>query len=144
MSSLARVNTNGVVQGFLCAALVAATCVVSAGPASAAQYRMLTCASNVGGNGFQTATNTASSQNPGGIFNFSGQCGASPDPAGENAFIRISENQSSGNAGVGAFGDVIWDTPAWVHFKTAGGYTREPNAFNDGWRARFWGVDFSN
>ncbi|HEY5053446.1 MAG TPA: hypothetical protein VII45_08565 [Solirubrobacterales bacterium] len=115
--------------------------VVSA--AQAAQYKMVLCAGNNGSNGYGYATNTTSPQNPGGIFNVENYCGPAPDPAGNNAFLRIAENQPSGNAGNGAYGDVIFDTPPYVHFKTAGGYTRQPNAFNDGWRARFWGIDFA-
>jgi hypothetical protein len=132
-------------QGLACAAL-AATALISmhAESASAAEYRMLLCAGNVGSNAFGTATNTASAKNPAGIFDFNNFCGPAPDPAGEHAFVRITENQPNGTAGVGAFGDIFWDTPAFVHFRTAGGYTREPLAFNDGWRARFWGVDFAN
>ena len=34
-----------------------------------------------------------------------------------------------------------FETPANVHFMATGGYTREPNAFNEGWRARFWTPD---
>jgi hypothetical protein len=53
------------------------------------------------------------------------------------------ENQGGGNAGNGAYGFMYWDTPHYVHFKTAGGWTRQPNAFNEGWRSRFWGIDFN-
>ena len=108
------------------------------------QFKAVLCAGNVGSNGYGVSTNTASPQNPGGIFSFENYCGPAPDPAGNSAFLRIAENQAGGNAGNGAYGFVHWDTPAFVHFKTAGGWTRQPNAFNDGWRARFWGVDFAN
>ena len=57
--------------------------------------------------------------------------------------MRIAENQASGTAGNGAYGFVYWDTPPYVHYKTAGGWTRQSNAFNDGWRARFWGIDLA-
>jgi len=50
----------------------------------------------------------------------------------------IQENQSGGNAGHGAYGHFVFDTPSHVHFKTAGGYTRQPHQFNNGWRSRFW------
>jgi hypothetical protein len=105
---------------------------------------MVTCAGNTGPAPYTTATNTGSPQNPGGIFDFSNYCGGQGgDPPGQNAFLRISENQSAGNAGQGAYGQMIFNTPAYVHFKAAGAYTRQPNAFNDGWRARFAVIDFS-
>lgn len=116
------------------------------GPATAqaAQYRVLLCAAGSGALNFGTATNTTSPQNPGGIFAFSGSCpGNSSDPAGSSGLLRISENQASGNAGVGAFGQIFWDSPAFVHFKTAGAYTRQLDAFNEGWRSRLLGVDFA-
>ena len=117
---------------------------VCAATAHAGQYKVLLCAGNVGSNAFGTSTNTVSPQNPAGIFEFPNSCGPAPDPAGNAAFLRINENQAAGKAGPGAYGFVYWDTPPFVHYKTAGGWTREPNAFNDGWRARFWGVDFAN
>lgn len=58
--------------GLLLAVGVAA---IGAGTAHAAHYRMLLCAGNNGSNSFQTATNTASPQNPGSIFSFENRCG---------------------------------------------------------------------
>jgi hypothetical protein len=116
---------------------VALMCVVAA-TAHASYYKMVLCAANNGSNGFQTATNTASSQNPGGIFSFENYCGPAPFPAGDNAFLRIAENQSGGSAGDTAYGSMSWTTVPWVDIVAGGGYTREPNAFNDGWRGRFW------
>lgn len=115
--------------------LVAVLC---AATAHASYYKMLLCAGNNGSNGYGTATNTTSGANPGGIFTFENHCGAAPDPAGNNAFLRIAENQSSGNAGETAYGSMSWAAPAWVSIVAGGGYTREPNAFNEGWRGRFW------
>lgn len=116
-----------------------------ASPAQAAYYKMVMCAGNNGVAPYSTATNTSWSGNPGGIFEFHNWCGgAGGDPPGNSAYLRINENQASGNAAQGAYGDMIWDTPNWVHWKAAGGYTREPNEFNQGWRARFWIVDFQN
>lgn len=109
-----------------------------AGTANAAYYRMVLCAANSGSNGYQTATNTASSQNPSGIFSFENYCGAAPFPAGNNAHLRIVENQAGGNAGYQAYGSMSWTVPGYVDLVAGGGYTREPNAFNDGWRGRFW------
>lgn len=124
---------------------VAATILVFAPRASAAYYKMVMCAGNNGVSSYSTATNTISGSNPSGIFEFHNSCGGQGgDPPGENAFLRINENQSAGNAGQGAYGDMIWDTPPYVHWKRAGGYTREAFSFSEGWRARFWAVDFSN
>jgi len=107
--------------------------------AHASEYKMVACAASNGTAPYTTATNTTSPQNPGGIFEFDNWCGgAGGDPPGESAYMRIVENQPSGNAGAGAYGDIYFDTPAFVHFRQAGGYTRQPNAFNEGWRARFW------
>jgi hypothetical protein len=122
--------------------LAVATGVLGAASAHAADYKMLLCAGNNGSNGFQTATNTTSAQNPSGIFDFSNYCGPAPDPAGNSAFLRIAENQSGGNAGNTAYGSISWTVPPWIAILAAGGYTREPNAFNDGWRGRFWAEGF--
>ena len=112
--------------------------IIAAGTAHAANYKMVLCAANNGSNSFQTATNTISSTHRSGIFNFENHCGPAPDPAGNNAFLRIVENQSGGNAGVTAYGSISWTVPPWVAIIAGGGYTREPNAFNAGWRGRFW------
>jgi hypothetical protein len=113
--------------------------------ARAGFYKMVMCAGNTGVVPYSTATNTTSGTNPSGIFEFHNFCGGQGgDPPGENAFLRINENQSSGNAGQGAYGDIIWDTGAFVHWRRTGGYTREAFSFNDGWRARFWAVDYAN
>lgn len=101
-------------------------------------YRAVLCAANNGSNGFSTTTNTTSPQNPGGIFNFENYCGPAPYPAGDQALLRIQENQPSGNAGHGAYGSIYYDSPPSVHFREAGGFTRQPGTFNDGWRERFW------
>jgi hypothetical protein len=118
--------------------------VIAVATADAAQYKMLLCAGNNGSNNYVTATNTTSPQNPGGIFSFENYCGPAPDPAGDRAFLRIAENQSGGNAGQWAYGSIYYDVPPHIQFKTAGGYTRQPNAFNQGWRARFWAIDYNN
>jgi hypothetical protein len=115
-----------------------AIAVFAAATAHASYYKMLLCAGNNGSNGYATATNTASGANPGGIFSFENHCGPAPDPAGSNAFLRIAENQSAGNAGETAYGSISWSAPAWVSIAAGGGYTREPNVFNEGWRGRFW------
>jgi hypothetical protein len=122
-----------------------ATAVVWAATAQAAEYKMVACASTSGAPPYTTQTNTISAAHPNGIFDFGNYCGgAGGDPPGEAAFMRIAEHEASGNAGEGAYGRIVFETPSYVHFRSGGGYTREPNAFNEGWRARFWGLDFSN
>ncbi|HET8956351.1 MAG TPA: fibronectin type III domain-containing protein [Solirubrobacterales bacterium] len=121
---------------------MAVTCVVAVfctASAHASLYRMVLCGAGNGSNGYQTATNTASAQNPGGIFSFENYCGAGlPFPAGNNGHLRIAENQAGGNAGYSAYGSMSWTVPGYVDLAQGGGYTRMPNAFNDGWRGRFW------
>lgn len=124
-------------------ALSFAIALVSAATAHASEYKMLLCAGNVGSNGYTTATNTISPQHPSGIFDFENHCGPAPDPAGNGAFLRIAEHEASGNAGQGAYGAIVITAPPWVAIGAAGGYTREPNAFNEGWRGQFWGEDFA-
>jgi hypothetical protein len=120
-------------------ALTFAIALVAAAGADAAYYKMVACGGNSGAPPYTVGTNTASPQNPGGIFELHNWCGgAGGDPPGDAAYMRIVENQASGSAGPGAYGHFVFDTPGFVHFKAAGGYTRQPNAFNDGWRARFW------
>ncbi len=106
---------------------------------------MVACAGDSGAPPYTTATNTISAQHPSGIFDFANYCGgAGGDPPGDAAFMRISEHEPNGNAGYGAYGQFVFETPNYVHFKSAGAYTREPNAFNSGWLARFRVLDFSN
>jgi hypothetical protein len=122
--------------------LATALACVFAATAQAGYYKMLLCAGNNGANGYATATNTASPTNPGGIFSFENYCGASPDPAGNSAFLRIAEQMPNGLAGHTAYGSMSWTVPPWIAIVAGGGYTREPNAFNDGWRGRFWAEGF--
>ncbi len=119
-----------------------ALAIFTATTAHAADYKMLLCAGNNGSNGYDTATNTASPQNPSGIFDFTNACGPAPDPAGNSAYVRIAENQSGGNAGETAYGSISWTAWPWVSIIAGGGYTREPVNFNDGWRGRFWAEGF--
>ena len=120
------------------------TAIVWAATAHAAYYKMLLCAGGNGSNSFQTATNTAYSKYPNGIFSFENYCGPAPDPAGNSAFLRIRDI-ADGTSADAAYGQISWTTPPWVAIRAAGGYTREPGSFNDGWRARFWaeGLDGS-
>jgi hypothetical protein len=146
MSSQSRQRANRSATVALCALLLcAAIAVVAAATAHAAQFKMVACAVSSGAPPYRTETNTVNAQHPNGIFDFANWCGgAGGDPPGDAAYMRISEREAAGNAGEGAYGAFIFETPAYVRFKTGGGYTREPNAFNDGWRARFWGIDFAN
>ncbi len=139
MSSLLRMPATrpATIGAVLMLACIGVACMF-AGTAKASYYKMVLCAANNGSNGFATATNTTSAQNPGGIFSFENYCGPAPYPAGNNAFLRIVESQAAGNAGYGAFGQMSWTAPGSIDIAAAGGYTREPNAFNAGWRGRFW------
>lgn len=112
---------------------------VSAGTADASNYKMLMCAGGVGSGEYSTEGNTGIFSNGGGgIFDVEDHCGPAPDPAGNAAFLRIVEKEEEGNAGAGAFERANWSAPIGVQIAAAGGYTREPNAFNEGWRARYW------
>src|SRR6188472_961300 len=146
MSSRSRQRPNRPATVALCALLLcAAIAVLAAVDARAGQYKMVACAADSGAPPFRIETNTVSAQHPSGIFDFANWCGgAGGDPPGDAAYLRIAEHEAGGNAGVGAYQAFIFETPGFVHFKSGGGYTREPNAFNDGWRARFWGMDFTN
>jgi hypothetical protein len=144
MSSRSSGSVNRPATVALCALLLStAIAVLSVATSHAAQFKMVACAADSGVT-YTTDTNTASAQHPGGIFDFNNWCGgAGGDPPGDAAFFRIVEHEASGNAGQGAYGRIVFETPWYVHFKAAGGYTRQPNAFNDGWRTRFWGNDFA-
>lgn len=116
-----------------------AVAVLAAANAHAAEYKVVNCAANSGAPPYSIATNTTSPQNPAGIFTFENDCvGQGGDPPGEASFLRISEHEPSGNAGYGAYLSFTFETPEGVNFRSAGGYVREPNAFNDGWQSRFW------
>src|SRR5262249_1850044 len=100
---------------------------LTAAIAQASQYRVLLCAAGAGQRDAATATNTATPQNPEGIFPFSGNCPTdTSDPAGSSGYLKIWENQAQGSAGDGAYGLIYWAPPAATHFKTAGAYTRQP------------------
>lgn len=121
--------------GLLACVAVAVFCTPTA---QAAHYKMLACAGGSGTLPYTTNTNTASPQAPAGIFSFENHCFPAPDPAGGSAFLRIAETQGGGNAGHGAYGNMVFDTPPFVHFKAANTWTRQPYFFNEGWRSRIW------
>ncbi|HEU4907039.1 MAG TPA: Ig-like domain repeat protein, partial [Solirubrobacterales bacterium] len=117
-----------------------AVAVLAAADAKAAYYKMVACSHTNGAPPFSVDTNTRSSANPNGIFHIWNWCdGQGGDPPGDGAFLRIQEHQNMPHtAGENAYGNFIFDTPSYVHFKQAGGYTRQPASFHDGWRSRFW------
>jgi hypothetical protein len=118
--------------------LAVAIAVLAAGTARAADYKMVLCAGNNGPGSYQTATNTAYSKYPSGIFNFENYCRTpSSDPAGNDAFLRMWVN-TEGTSAEGAYGSISWTTTPWVNILAAGGYIRESPSFSEGWRARFW------
>jgi hypothetical protein len=143
-NSVKRPGERPVTVVFVALLLAAAIAVAAVATAKAAQFKMVACAATSGAPPYTTETNTGSVQHPGGIFDFSNYCGgAGGDPPGDSAFLRISEHEPSGNAGYGSYGRFVFATPNYVHFLTGGAYTREPNAFNAGWLARFRVNDFS-
>ena len=125
-------------QHFALLALCVAALIVGAAPAHADEYKLLGCSSTARDPFYTIENNTTSPQNPAGIFNFWNWCGgAGGDPPGNSAFLRIEENQANGYAGNGAKLVFNFDTPnQFIHFRAAGGYSREPGSFNEGWRSR--------
>jgi hypothetical protein len=111
-----------------------------ASKADAGYYKVVACAADNGVPPFNVDTNTRSDETPKGIFNVFNRCkGAGGDPPGESALLRIQEDRDApGSVRQGAYANVYFDAPASTHFKAAGGYTRQPFQFNDGWRSRFW------
>ena len=120
------------VLGVLATALLWAT---SAQPTRASFYDVVFCA---GGSG---SGNPVPGARPA-FFDWRTECGEPPSyPAGGNDFLRLNEN-ATGTAGNNDEVSLSWYTPPWVSIVAGGGYTRMPNAFNDGWRGRFWGEDW--
>jgi hypothetical protein len=122
----------------LCLMLIAtAMAVAFAATAHAAEYKMVNCAAVSGAPPYTLESNT-------GIFTFENDCvDQGGDPPGEKSFLRISEHEPGGMAAYGAYENVTFETPSGVNFRSAGGYLREPNAFNSGWQARF-GFNYMN
>ena len=109
---------------------------VGASAASASFYDVIFCAA---GNGSGDPTLGARP----GFFDFGTNCGEPPSyPSDGNHYLRLNENET-GAAGQNDEASMSWYAPEWTSIVAGGGYTREPNAFNDGWRARFWGEDFA-
>lgn len=109
--------------------------------AKAAYYKMVACSGSNGipSPGLSINTNTRSSKYPAGIFHLWNFCdGQGGDPPGDGSFIRIQEHKVGGEAGNTAYGHLYMRAPGGVHFKTVNAYTRQPDYFNSGWRARIW------
>lgn len=140
MSSRSRTPvTRPVLIGYCLILACVAVAVLCTATAQASYYKMVLCGANTGAGNYGVDTNTRSAANAEGIFRFENYCHANaPYPAGNNAFMRIWDNQPDGMAGIGAFGRVWWQAPHAVTIAAAGGYTRMPGRFNDGWRAMFW------
>ncbi len=118
-------------------ALTLVVAVLAAATAHAAEYKMVNCAAISGAPPYSLEANT-------GIFTFENDCvDQGGDPPGDKSFLRISEHEPGGNAAYGAYQSVNFETPWGINFRSAGGYLREPNAFNDGWQARF-GFNYMN
>lgn len=116
---------------------------IAAGTSRAAYYKMVACAANNGAPPYTIDTNTKSPETPRGIFDIWNRCkGQGGDPPGDDAYLRIGEDRDAPDTvRQGAFATIHFDAPAWVHFKSAGGFTRQPFQFNDGWRSRFHAVN---
>lgn len=113
---------------------------IGVGTGQAGYYKVVACAANNGAPPYKVDTNTKSPDTPKGIFNVWNRCkGEGGDPPGDSALIRIQEDRDAPDSiRQGAFANVYFDAPASTHFKAAGGFTRQPYQFNDGWRSRFW------
>lgn len=115
--------------------LALAVAVFAAGTAHAAYYKTLYCAAA------DSSGDPARGARPG-FFDFTDNCGtAYGDPAGEGGFLRLEEN-TTGTAGNTDEASYSWWAPAGTSIAAVSAYTREPGAFNQGWRARFWAEGF--
>lgn len=109
--------------------------IVAAATAKAAFYDVVFCA---GGSG---SGNPVPGARPG-SFDWGTDCGESPSyPSDGNHYLRLNEN-TAGTAGQNDEVSLSWYAPPDTSIVAGGGYTRMPHAFNQGWRARFWGEDW--
>jgi hypothetical protein len=120
----------------LFAATLAVALIAAATAHANSHYKVIVCAAANGADSPAIATNEP------GQFSFADHCGASSNPAGEAAYLRIADTGSDGYAGANAYGSMSWTMPPGVVLLAGGGYTREPNTLNLGWRGRFWAEDF--
>jgi hypothetical protein len=119
-------------------ALAAALLLLFAQYAQASYYKMVICGAGMNTLGATAATNTGSAENPDGIFTFQTSCDALGYPADDRSFMRVAENQEGGSAGYLAYGRFYWEARGGVTIAGVDGFSREPDAFNPGWRGRFW------
>ena len=118
--------------------LTAAIAALNAPRADAGQFNVMLCAA---GNNAQSAVSESNTP----ILSTQGYCGStSGEPAGESGYLRLQTNGAAGNANAGAEARFYWNAPAYLNFKQAGGYTRQPDLTGDGqpdiasgWRVRF-------
>jgi Bacterial Ig-like domain len=116
-------------------AIAFALAIFAAANANAAFYDVVFCA---GGNG---AGDPVPGARPA-FFDWGTNCGEPPSyPSDGGHYLRLNEN-AGGTAGQNDEVSLSWYAPSGTSIVAGGGYTREPNAFNDGWRARFWGEDW--
>jgi hypothetical protein len=109
--------------------------IASAATAQAAFYDVVFCA---GGNG---SGNPVPGARPG-FFDWGTDCGESPSyPSEGKHYLRLNEN-TGGAAGHNDEVSLSWYAPPHTSIVAGGGYTRMPESFNQGWRARFWGEDW--
>jgi hypothetical protein len=135
MSSRPRRPVNPVAIALCLMLLAVGVGCIAAANANAAFYDVVFCA---GGNG---SGNPVPGARPG-FFDWGVDCGESPSyPSDGNHYLRLNEN-TTGTAGAGDEVSLSWYAPAGTSIVAGGGYTREPNSFNEGWRARFWGEDW--
>ena len=116
-------------------AIAFALAIFTVATAHAAFYDVVFCA---GGNG---SGNPVPGARPA-FFDWKADCGEPPSyPSDGNHYLRLNEN-AGGTAGNDDEVSLSWYAPPYTSIVAGGGYTREPNAFNAGWRARFWGEDW--
>lgn len=115
--------------------LAVGVAVFATATAKAAFYDVVFCA---GGSG---SGNPIPGARPG-WFDWRADCGEpSSYPSDGDHYLRLNEN-TVGTAGLNDEVSLSWYAPPNTSIVAGGGYTRMPNAFNAGWRGRFWGEDW--
>lgn len=108
---------------------------IAAANANAASYDVVFCAAGNGSGDPVPAVNPA-------FFDWHTDCGVPASyPADGDHYLRLNEN-ITGTAAQGDEVSMSWSAPPFTAILAGGGFTREPNAFNAGWRARFYGEDW--
>ena len=106
--------------------------------AHASYYKMLLCAGNVGSNGFTPRPTPPARRTP--AASSSSRITAAPPPTQPATTPscgspRTSHRRQRRRQRLRRH---LLDRAALGPIVAGGGYTREPNAFNEGWRGRFW------